>query len=486
MAEGFVPVNETEEAMADAHAGGLSMSAFMAKLLESPVFLEAPGEAEDGYELAARRGEDGALFVPAFTSVDRLERFGDTGGTAVSLKEMAEVWPEDVALVVNPGDPVELVVTGDDLRRAAQIPATDRHARVAMPAGTSVLVGDPADEPVAVLEAVGSACSNVPAVVEAYRAQIHFQRPGEQPHLAIALELDQPAAAEHAERKIAAAATGAGAGAVSVFVVDETGEAGTIADRVREGRTPFYRRGHELLAAMEAATEGGDAPVRAAIHDVFRDAVVIVPISDAQVADEPEVRAVRREDGRLSVLAFTDAGALRNWTSDPVRWATVYGRSLASLAVERDVYSVALNPAGPYGGELITSELKALAESDGFDIRAVDPASGMASMSVRADAGYELQPSADFPSDLIEVARRALQGRTDVLRAYALEGKTEKVPRWYTVGVQLAPGAEGSAVAAAMGTRLPSGRRLDVLPLDPGLHESLAGKIDPFWVSEAA
>ena len=249
---------------------------------------------------------------------------------------------------------------------------------------------------------------------------------------------------------------------------------------VAEGEPPSNDR---LLLAMRTATESGDPDARKTIYEAFGEGTVIVPIRDGQGA-QPEVRAARVADGRLFLCAFTDAHALRGWAEGPVRWAAMLGRDLAAFAVESGVHSVALNPAGPFGGELGSHELRALAESDGFDVQAVDPGSGMTSMAVRSDAGYELRPSTGFPPELVEGVRRALAGRTDVVRAYPLEGTIATGKRSYTLGLTLAADAEGSTVAAAIGPRLPAGQPLDMVALDGQRAMTVATQVDPIWTSE--
>jgi type III secretion system (T3SS) SseB-like protein len=272
--EEFEPANDIELLMVEAHAGRTPMPAFVSALLSSRVFVAAAEDEGEGLGLAARRGRDGTLYVPAFTSRERLDRFGGGdpgaagraggsrhgGGAAASvpLVELAREWPEEVSLVVNPGDPVELVLPGPELRRAAapQAPGSAGGARIAssapagggrsVPAGTSVMVGDPAAEPEAVLAAVADASSRLPAVAAAYRAQVYVRRPGERPHLAIVLELDRPVEDRDAlQQEISSAATAAGAEEVSVLAIDPSHAEDTIAEHVRDRAEPFYRRAGE-------------------------------------------------------------------------------------------------------------------------------------------------------------------------------------------------------------------------------------------------
>jgi SseB protein C-terminal domain/SseB protein N-terminal domain len=237
--EAFTPGNPLELMMVEAQAGRMEMRALMTALLSSPIYL-VPGEESGGdeLELAAREGRDGSLYIPAFTSRGRLERFsGSDRAASVPLLDLAASWPPEVSLVINPGDPIELVLPGEDFRRLAG------GGEQTVPAGTSVMIGDPAEEPEAVLEAVAATCSRTPAVRGAYRAQLHVNRPGERPHLAIGLLVDAPSEDHHElRREVARSATAAGAEQVSVVVLDRLAEGDAVAAYMLERTQPFYSR----------------------------------------------------------------------------------------------------------------------------------------------------------------------------------------------------------------------------------------------------
>jgi hypothetical protein len=241
--DAFVPENALEVMMVEAHAGRTSMSAFMTALLTSPLYLDAgEGTGGDELDLAAREGGDGRLYIPAFTSRSRLERFGSAGRpVSVPLRDLAEVWPAEVSLVIDPGEPVELVLPGHELRGIA---AGDEPGGVeTVPAGTSVMIGDPAEEPESVLEAVAALCAEHPEVAAAYRAQLHVDRPGERPHLAIGLVLDRPGSdVEGLRREVAERATAAGADQASVAIVNPGDRDDAIAAHMLERTRPFYER----------------------------------------------------------------------------------------------------------------------------------------------------------------------------------------------------------------------------------------------------
>lgn len=247
--------------------------------------------------------------------------------------------------------------------------------------------------------------------------------------------------------------------------------------------TPEFRAdppsSRELLDAMRVATESGKPDDRQAIYEAFRGSVVIVPIRH-----EHEVRAVRGNDGRPMVLAFTDLQALAAWASGPVSWASIRGPDLAWFAIEHGARAVVLNPGGPFGGELDFRELDALADSDALQLKGIDPSSGAVRMEVRDSSTFQLRPPSYVPGALVTALREALAKRDDVDRAFLLEAARAGRPH-LTLGLALAPGADPSEVVRAAGraaeAHLAANEPLDVLPLNEGLASSLAEKVEPLW-----
>jgi hypothetical protein len=241
--EGFTPANPLELMMVEAHAGRMSMGTLMTALLSSPVYL-VPGEDSDGGELslAAHEGRDGGRYIPAFTARSRLERFsGSDRSASVPLRDLAAAWPDEVSLVIDPGDPVELVLPGHEFRQIGR--GEKPGGEQSVPAGTSVMIGDPAAEPEAVLGAVTVSCSKRPEVVAAYRAQLQVDRPGERPHLAIGLVVDSTSGdRDELRRAVAESATAAGAEQVSVLLLDPQAGGDAIAAYMLEQTRPFFRR----------------------------------------------------------------------------------------------------------------------------------------------------------------------------------------------------------------------------------------------------
>jgi len=204
--------------MLEAHAGRVELPHFVLALLASPVYV-APREdaADDTLALTVEEGPDGAQYVSVFTAPERLGR-GDVA--SVRLGPLAESWPDDVAVVVNPGGPLELVLPGADLRR---IVTGD--------------VGDPEEEPEAVLRAAAEVCARHPMISAAYRAEVGGR-------LAIGLLLDLPPMdPETLQRDVAEAAWSAGANEIAIVLLGREPGGDPVATHMLERTQPFYERG---------------------------------------------------------------------------------------------------------------------------------------------------------------------------------------------------------------------------------------------------
>jgi len=232
--------------MVEAREGRAPIEDFLGGLVRSRVFLPAEEDSQEAdgsgtLPLPAHRGDDGNLYVPVFTSRERVMRFsGGEYSVSLPFQALAASWPEDLALVLDPGEPVELVLPAADVQRMARPP----EGATLVPEGTSVMVGDPAEEPDEVLRAVADACREHGEIAAGYGAQIQIDRPGETPHLAIGLLIDGDAAAgeERIHREVAQAASAAGAEGVSVLTVAREPSGNGVADFMVQRTAPFYER----------------------------------------------------------------------------------------------------------------------------------------------------------------------------------------------------------------------------------------------------
>lgn len=203
--------------MLEAHAGRVELPHFVLALLASPVFVAPREDADDDtLALTVEEGPDGSQYVSVFTSSERL---GRPGAASVRLGTLAESWPDAVSVVVNPGEELELVLPGADLRR---IVTGD--------------VGDPDEEPEEILGAAAAACARHPVIAAGYRAEVGGR-------LAIGLLLDVPPMdPEELQRDVAEAAWSAGAGRITIVLLGREPGGDPVATYMLERTRPFYER----------------------------------------------------------------------------------------------------------------------------------------------------------------------------------------------------------------------------------------------------
>jgi hypothetical protein len=214
----FEPRNDLERLMLEAQAGRVELPHFVLALLAAPVYVKPREDAaDDTLALTVEEGPDGGQYVSVFTAPERL---GGETAASVRLGTLVETWPEDVAVIVNPGEALELLLPGEDLRRLV-----------------TGDVSDPAEEPEAVLAAVAEACERNPVIAAAYRAEVGG-------NLAIGLFLDLPPMdAEQLQREVAEAAWSAGAGEIAIVLIGRDSHRDPVATHMLEKTQAFYERG---------------------------------------------------------------------------------------------------------------------------------------------------------------------------------------------------------------------------------------------------
>ena len=257
MAEGFVPENPLEEAMVAAAADPARFAAFLDLLRESDVFVPGrdwqeqpvPDEPPDSIDLPVVEWQ-GRLGVPVFTSVTRLRAVIEERVTvmAFNFRDLAAIWRGDIWMLVNPGAALGIPLSPSQVRDE---PSTT----VDIPAGTQVMVGEPAVEPRVLLDRVSEVCAGHPEILVAHRAEVIFEVPGEVPHAAIGLELEHRVASPEAYCRalVAEIRKGGPMPEFDLMVVDPDSP-GPIERHMVEKQAPFYRRDGDDEA--EAAPAG--------------------------------------------------------------------------------------------------------------------------------------------------------------------------------------------------------------------------------------
>jgi hypothetical protein len=184
MPESPDPVNALEAAIADVLEDRGDGQRVLSLLWTSPVMIQQsrdPGEPDE-LQLVTVEDEEGKLYLPVYSSADRMEAALPEGAdyVAIRIADLAGGWPEGVAIAVNPGDEFGFVAEFEDVMAAAESSGA---------ADNEIIVGEPADEPSEALSKLADLLRSVDEVTRAHRVQFVDPRVTFEPQLAIGLEL---------------------------------------------------------------------------------------------------------------------------------------------------------------------------------------------------------------------------------------------------------------------------------------------------------
>jgi hypothetical protein len=179
--------------------------------------LYVPGEREDGGFALPVVDVDGMRAVPAFSSLEGLARYRPHGGGYVKLETRAlpAIWPDGCGLLLD----LRVTLTADQVASLADAP--------------SLLIGEPREEPIEVLEAMRSFAAARPEVRAAYRALLVH---GE-PEPVVGLEVAPGAEARAVVEAAGVAARAAGIERLALLAI---GDGGPVAEFLVRRTEPFY------------------------------------------------------------------------------------------------------------------------------------------------------------------------------------------------------------------------------------------------------
>jgi hypothetical protein len=207
-----------------------------------------PAPGEDASLVILQTGD--VAYVPAYTTPEAA--IGavpeDVKLRRMPVRDLAERWPSEVAMALNAGSAPGGWLEGEGVRRlAASVPGQGRWqpATARVPAGTEVALGEPEEEPEALLQVIGHWLERDGRVAAAYRGVM--ARSGDRPRWVIGLvasEGDGPVPVPIADvaRALAASLVDVtGGGQVDVLPIDPAAP-DTVGEWLLDVTAPFWSR----------------------------------------------------------------------------------------------------------------------------------------------------------------------------------------------------------------------------------------------------
>jgi SseB protein C-terminal domain/SseB protein N-terminal domain len=220
-----------------ADGGELLVALADAELLV-PVAGSPPAAQPDRVRLPAFE-DQGRRYVPVFTSPAQLERYGHGGGhLRLRGRELAAMLNDATGMAVNPRGDLGLPLSPDQVRTmtGTATPASSR----SLGAGQAVRLGEPAEEPTRLLEAIAAGLATSQEVRAAYRALLQADA-DQAPRLVVGLELDDPAAGQRLLEVVGRAARELADRELDLVAFGEDGDGG-VGTWMQLHTRPFYRR----------------------------------------------------------------------------------------------------------------------------------------------------------------------------------------------------------------------------------------------------
>jgi hypothetical protein len=198
--EDFVPQNELEALLVQEAEDPDVRPDFYQALVASDVYVLGSADellleeedAAEGTALSLYSWEvDERPVIPIFSTLSRLEAFVDEEATYMRINAGAlmTMLPEDVTLLLNPGSAYVRRFPPGELQMLLEgvVFAPDREALVLTDG--EVFLGQPAEQPEALLAGLREVFEEQPEVRAAYLAQVYAPESDEPPHLVVGLDM---------------------------------------------------------------------------------------------------------------------------------------------------------------------------------------------------------------------------------------------------------------------------------------------------------
>ncbi len=229
------PSNAVEQTLAAARAGEATDERLLAALAEAELWVPLPAGESEGRAALPIMVIDDAKYVVVYTSEEQFELCAGKYSAAVTPgRAFARSLPAELGIAVNPGGEVGLPIkpVGVQAIRGEEIPDD---------AGNQILLGEPSEEPSALLDVLRGAFAAVPEIVSARRA---WSKVGDQQEgLLLGIEITPDDG--RTRRSAVDAVTGALDRSAVAYPVDSvflTDPAEPITAWFLKNTEPFYRR----------------------------------------------------------------------------------------------------------------------------------------------------------------------------------------------------------------------------------------------------
>jgi len=247
------PRNDLETAMQQAAEDPVARPDFYSALLEARIYVigDANTDLPDGefriaagdtLSLANFEFEDGQPYIPFFTSLDALNEAvaGETRYLSIGARELLDSTRGNF-LVLNPGQDIEKEFTPEEITSLLDDTPISGNGEYKLDTTQDVQIGQPSDEPVALIEALTRLFARYGAVKRAYFAQMLVEGEDKPLSLLVALEIDGDIGRLFRDLEIVIPDTTAPDRPVDVVLL---GEADSLVDKYFETTdiAPFYER----------------------------------------------------------------------------------------------------------------------------------------------------------------------------------------------------------------------------------------------------
>lgn len=229
----MTPPTALDELLLDVHERRHVTPEFAEALTAASLWLPV-GEVVDDSPRLMQVTLDGAPYLPAFSSESALRSvLAEAPAVVQPFSAIAELLPAGTGLVINPNLEGTVPLPWDAVQGIA--------GSADIPAGATVRLGEPAEEPTAALEVVSGVLSTLPEVLEARRCLAMVGSGA--PRVIIGIGLADSDTEQNRDRiagLVMDALVGSGVDAlIDLMFLDERNE---ISDWLMQNVEPFYRR----------------------------------------------------------------------------------------------------------------------------------------------------------------------------------------------------------------------------------------------------